>query len=338
MVKMRLHNLYRLLLLSVLLAQGMLPRAQVTALQTATAPSGELMDVWFLNVGQGNCILIKLPSGKFMLYDAGSTSKFVNRSAIAGSIQKLTNGNEITTIFLSHTDADHVNIIPHITVAQKPLFVHFSGNESDYKKHIGDWLDFPNWVCKKISYPFQYSNVKPLTNAEMDADTLVEVYIMSVNAAPTANGKSLVIMIEYNDVQVLLSGDATGTTEQWIMKTWDQASLKSTVYCFAHHGSNHSNLPTFLNMVKPNICIASASGKHLGYGHPRCSVFDIVKPMLDSAGSPNVTVQQHSIRCANGKNGYQTLTTKRGIFVTATQGLIHFQTDGVNYKVIVDRL
>lgn len=307
----------------------------VSALTTASPVSGSTLDVYFIDVGQGNCILIKTPAGKYMLYDAGSTSSWVDPNAIATYIHKITGGADITTIILSHPDADHIDIIPYIAEARRPLYVHYSGDTSEYSGYLSGWFAALPKTTKFIGYPTYYSSTKP--SPDVDAGAGVSVYILAANVPGDANSRSIVASIDYKNNTVMLTGDATAVTERWILREWDPGALASTVYSFGHHGSNHSNNELFLRSVSPNVGVFSASAAHMGYGHPRCILVDYVEKMVDSSGRSGVTIPSHRIDCWNGYQ-YVTEYNDLGVFLTATQGNILFSCDGNNYLVKVTKL
>jgi beta-lactamase superfamily II metal-dependent hydrolase len=294
------------------------------------------MDVYFVDVNQGNCVLIKLPSGKFMLYDAGSTSSYTDPNAVADSITKYTGGVDITTIFLSHPDDDHINLIPFIREAKKPKYLHISGDITDYKL-IQTWLKALPATTDTVTYIPDYS----ATTATLDIDggAGVDVYILAANVKGDDNTASIVIAIDYDETTVILTGDATAKTERRIMQEWDEESLKATVLEFGHHGSNYSSLQLFLDAVQPNIGIFSASAEHMGYGHPRCQLVNDVEVYLDENGKAGITIPTHQLDCWDTNTSqYVSEDNDIGIYLTHTQGTILFRTDGENYAVYVDKL
>lgn len=326
---------FRLLLLLLLYLVPL--QAQVTALTTASPVSGATLDVYFLNVAQGNCILIKTPAGKFMLYDAGTTSSSVDPKAVASYITKITGGTDITTIILSHPDADHIDLIPYIAEAKKPLYVHYSGDTSEYASYLRDWFKSLPGTTEYVGYKSYYSSTSPSTKVDVGAGT--EVYIMAANVPGDANSRSIVASVDYTNTTVLLTGDATSVTERWIMTQWTASALKATLFSFGHHGSNHSNNKLFLETVAPNVGVFSASAAHMGYGHPRCVLLDYVETLVDEGGVKGITIPMHRLDCWNATQGkYVTEENDLGVFLTATQGNILFRSDGTNYSVTVDKL
>ena len=310
-------------------------QAQNVAALTGGPIGNPTMDVYFLDVNQGNCTLIKLPSGNFILYDAGTTSSATNPQTVAAKITQITGGANIATIFLSHPDKDHISLIPYIAEAKSPTYLHISGDITAYNKLLGTWLAALPATTDTVTYPTNTSQLAPTTKVVDNSG--VKVYIMAANVAGDPNTQSIVLNIEYKGITILLTGDATATTERWILAQWPANSISANLLAFGHHGSNHSSSSLFLNTVQPDVGIFSASAAHMGYGHPRCSIIDLVEKMVDSTTKNGKTIPMHRIDCWDGSQ-YVTEQNDIGIFLTATQGNILFRHDGTNYAVYVDRL
>ena len=315
-----------------------LPAQTVLALQTSTAPTGaNLLQAYFINVAQGNCILVKFPSGGMLLYDAGSTSSGVDPAYIARKFDTITGGANIGTVVLSHPDDDHINLVPYINQARNPQYVHISQTQADYGP-IAPWFTTVTGNgATVVTYTANFWSANPLTNIANSG--ACKVYVLAANVAGDPNTNSIVMSIDYKNDNILLTGDATAITERFILRYWDDASLLTTLLSFGHHGSNHSSTKKFLAAASPNIGIFSASASHMGYGHPRCSIVDAVEKIVDSNGS-KVGVATHQIDCFDrNTGGYVTEHNDLGIFLTATQGNIRFRCDGQNhYDIYVDRL
>src|SRR5688500_10839620 len=72
------------------------------ALPRAPAPGGQL-EIHFVNVGQGDCTLVKMPNGKRMLVDCGSTTKNQSAAPIRSYLLKqLGNNKRIDAVVVTH--------------------------------------------------------------------------------------------------------------------------------------------------------------------------------------------------------------------------------------------
>jgi competence protein ComEC len=83
---------------------GMVGLLVVGAWGAAGLPDGKL-HLWFLDVGQGDAILARLPAGEWVLIDGGPDSSVVQRlSGLMPFYER-----EIDVVILSHPHADHLN-------------------------------------------------------------------------------------------------------------------------------------------------------------------------------------------------------------------------------------
>ena len=86
------------------------------------------------------------------------------------------------------------------------------------------------------------------------------------------NDSSIVLLLEYNKVKILFTGDATGNIEKEMLSK----NIKANVLKVAHHGSRYSTTDDFLDKVNPQYAIISA-GKGNDYGHPHKPILDKLK-------------------------------------------------------------
>ena len=89
------------------------------------------------------------------------------------------------------------------------------------------------------------------------------------------NDNSLVIQLVYEDIKVLLTGDASIEVEEKLVQNLSLI-LESDILKAGHHGSRTSTSEEFLENVKPKFVIISA-GKDNRFGHPHQEVLDLVK-------------------------------------------------------------
>ena len=215
------------------------------------------LEVSFLDIGQGDAILITSPSGKQMLIDGGSTNKILEELARHISYFDRT----LDVVVATHPDADHVTgLIPVLekfkvdTVILSPSEGH-TGIYNEVKNHIkvedanvhvgatGDVIDFGDGVLATILYPSK-------NYVEKKDDT---------------NDASVSMIITYGDESVLLTGDLPSTEEGELMRAG--LPKKITVYKAGHHGSKYSSSEQLLSYIKPEYSVISA-GKNNKYGHP----------------------------------------------------------------------
>lgn len=213
--------------------------------------------VSFLDVGQGDAILIQTPSNKSMLIDGGVSSIVLSRLAERLSFFDKT----IDVMVATHPDADHVtglipvlekydvrNIVTSSVEGDTKIFSELSlriNNEhtETYVGKVGDMIDFHDGVVAYILYPDS-------SNQKKKGET---------------NDVSVSIFIIYGDKSFLLTGDLPTTKESKLFRPQLQKNI--TVYKAGHHGSKYSSGEQLLSYIKPEYSVISA-GKDNRYGHP----------------------------------------------------------------------
>ena len=213
--------------------------------------------VSFLDIGQGDAILIQTPSGKKMLIDGGPSDSVLTR------IGEVTNyfTTNIDVLEETHPDADHVTgLIPvlekynvHMVVASpgvgttnvfKDLQKHIDDEHADvHVARTGDVVDFHDGVTVKILYP--------PTNYKVKKDD--------------TNDASVSVVLTYGDETFLLTGDLPTTEEGKLITVGLPKNI--TVYKAGHHGSKYSSGEQLLTFIRPEYAVISA-GKDNRYGHP----------------------------------------------------------------------
>jgi beta-lactamase superfamily II metal-dependent hydrolase len=213
--------------------------------------------VSFLDVGQGDAILIQTPSGKKMLIDGGSTNVILTRL----SEQLSYFDRDIDVMEATHPDADHVTgLIPVLEKYKVHMMLETKGIGhtnifEDVNKHIddegaethvaqtGDVVDFHDGVTVRVLYPSANYRAK-------ESDT---------------NDASVSVLVTYGDETFLLTGDLPSTEEGKLISAGLPKDI--TVYKAGHHGSKYSSGEQLLSYITPEYAIVSA-GRDNKYGHP----------------------------------------------------------------------
>lgn len=262
-----IHHLARLTLLSGYPDGTFRPKQAVTRPEFASfltrtlrletpETNGELM-VEFLDVGQGDSTLIRTPSGKFILIDAGTSSSG------AKVVQHLKDRHvkKLDMVVATHPHADHIGGLQSVLNAFPVIRFVDSGrvHTSLTYKNLLTSIDTKNIPFEIGKIGKNYVFDQGFTMATIHADS----------KAKELNDASVSFRATYGDVSFLLTGDAEKGAEQSMIDSGNL--LKSTIYKAGHHGSNTSSTPAFLQKVQPEATIFSY-GKTNTYGHPHPSV------------------------------------------------------------------
>jgi competence protein ComEC len=223
-----------------------------------TAPRRQL-EVTFLDVGQGDAILVESPGGRVLLVDTGPPSAdYTIRSAVQHSAVDMT--------LITHPHRDHNGALASLIREEILDLQHLK------TVHAGDRI-------------------------ELDPELLIQVLAPGPSPRPTSpNDASVVLLIRHGDISFLLLGDAERRTEQFLVETWGPL-LEADVVKVAHHGSKTSSHPFLVSRFgEPDtaqFAIISVAAENR-FGLPDESV---IQTWQNHGYTVMSTAQAGSIRC-----------------------------------------
>ncbi|WP_404462605.1 MBL fold metallo-hydrolase [Sutcliffiella horikoshii] len=214
--------------------------------------------VHFIDVGQGDAILLQTPNGSNVLVDTGP--KDSSKKLLA--YLKKVNVSSIDLLVITHPDFDHIGGIPFLLEKLPVKKILDSG-----KAHTTlTFIQYKQYVWNNI-VPVQYAKEKMKLN--IDPELKIKV-LNSGSEEKETNNASIVLHIAYGEMKFLLMGD---TEEQEEKRMSRKYNLESTILKVAHHGSNSSSTASFLKDVQPKIAVISA-GKDNDFHHPHLPVLN----------------------------------------------------------------
>lgn len=224
-----------------------------------------ILEVSFLDIGQGDSIFIETPNGTQMLIDAGRDTLALNRLGKAmGFFDR-----SIDVVLVTHPDQDHIGGIPG--VLDQYDVAHFV--DSFASTASGAYDEMNRRVEAEGS---EYHVGKRGMLITLDEDAGVYFHILHPEpddfAVTETNDLSIIGKLVYGDTSFMLTGDA-GKAQEAMLYATDGGYLKSSVLKAGHHGSKTSSLAAFVKIVDPTYAIVSA-GKDNSYGHPHKEVID----------------------------------------------------------------
>lgn len=258
--------------------------------------SGHEMQVHFIDVGQGDSILIESPSGKTMLIDGGV--KGAGQQIV--SYLKELGINKLDIVVATHPDADHIGglipVLDNMTIEQ----FYDSG-----KVHTSQTFEEMLTRIDEKNIPYHV----PKIGDDIEFDKGVNVKVLNANDQATDNNDaSIVLKMTYGNVSFLLTGDAGVALEKEML----QYDVEATVLKAGHHGSNTSSSEEFIQAVKPKVAILSY-GEDNKYGHPHAEIVDrlqaIGSKIYATADLGTITVSTDGVNyTVNGKETYSVAT------------------------------
>lgn len=289
--------------------------------------------VIFLDVGQGDCILIRTASGEAYLFDCGSSSRKNIGKYILLPCLKYNGIRKVDAIFLSHPDADHVNgavellgmggennitidqlLLPDINESAKQeqlgaLVEAAAGAVQKEPVHVGYLSAGDRWECGSAVFTCLHPE-EGFSAADVNAYSecfLVE--FMEGKPGGFGSGKP-----ESRRWTLLLTGDVQEKGEKAFFREIQERGIGGiTVLKAAHHGSRNSTPEELLQQLQPLLTVIS-SGRDNRYGHPHAELLE----RLEASGTAIVQTAQSGAVTVTWQDGG--LTVSCTISESGTEG------------------
>ena len=227
--------------------------------------SSNTLTVYFLDVGQGDAILIDTPNRKRVLIDGGKNRKVVSE---IGRILPFSD-KRIDVVLATHPDADHIGGLPEIISRYDvEIFIEPSvaaANDIDAELERRVEKEGVKKVLAQRGQVIDFGDGARLTILFPDRDV----------SSWETNDASIVARLDYGESSFLFTGDAGIKTENILIAS-APTILNIDVFKAGHHGSRTSTSLTFAEVTSPEFAVISA-GKDNTYGHPHEEVISILE-------------------------------------------------------------
>lgn len=224
------------------------------------------LEVDFLNVGQGDAILIKTPYAQNILIDGGPDNSVLSELGKNLSFYD----KNIDLIILTHPHSDHVTGLVEILRRYKVKRIIMTGvlYSAPYYLAFLDEIKKQNIATEIIKGP---EDVVFGNNLEIKIFYPFED--ISGRTSANANDESIIAKLSYFNESFLLTGDAEAQIEEKLID--NKFDLTADVLKVPHHGSCASLNQKVIEAVKPEVAIISV-GADNKYGHPCAQAIDLL--------------------------------------------------------------
>lgn len=251
----------------------------------------------FLYVGQGDCCVLTTEDS-CCIFDGGD-----NRYKNYGQYNLLpflhySGVSEVDSVYISHTDADHIGGIAEIMDDIRINDIYFS-NKVTKNEYYYTVCDLAEKYGTNIHYMSKYDK------NNIDSVTVECIY---EGLGTGDNNNSMVLKVEYDGLSVLMTGDIEAAAEAELDSGADADVLK-----VPHHGSSTSSSQYLIDCVTPHTAIVSAGVDNM-FNHPRQNIVNRYKDngirLFSTNSSGQITLTEgfdgFNINCFIGGYEYET--------------------------------
>lgn len=221
-----------------------------------TFPSSGNLSVYYIDVGQGDSILIITPDNRSMLIDAGDSWSH-------SIVTHFLSGKGIRTLdafIVTHPDTDHIGGADEVLEQFNILSIYHSG----YEKNTLAYREFITAAENEGCPVYTDEDIDPGDFINFSTNVTCQIIHVDKNAE-SSNDASIVLRVDYSKVSFLFTGDISSSLESDILN--QNLDVDVDILKVAHHGSGYSTSNAFLDAVTPSVSVISV-GSNNTYGHP----------------------------------------------------------------------
>jgi beta-lactamase superfamily II metal-dependent hydrolase len=228
--------------------------------RTPFLPTGEHIFIHYIDVGQGNAVLIQ-SADHAVLIDAGEArygTRVVTYLREAGVTR-------LDYVVATHPHSDHIGGLIAVINQKEVGYV-------IWPDATNNTVAFENLMAAIINHDI---NTRTVTAGDRINAGIIDLAVLAPagqhvpRANNDLNNTSVALRLVYGDTAFLFTGDAERAAEEAMIAAG--FNLRSTVLLAGHHGSNTSTTQAFLDAVDPLVVVIS-SGAGNTHGHPHPAV------------------------------------------------------------------
>lgn len=225
-------------------------------------PGRGVLKIAFLDVGQGDSILIQAPNGQTMLIDGGRSTNLA-QTVIIPKLQEW-GAQQVDVLIPTHPDADHIGGLVGVLESYPVKLAALTGQVHTTQ------------IYERLLTNIRDKNIEALqvrTGTAIPFDPAVKIEVLGPDEEAVQdddnNNASIVIKLTYGSTSFLLTGDAESRENKAMLD--HGFDVRSNVLKLGHHGSRTSTNEDWLQRVQPQLGIISA-GQDNSFEHPHPEV------------------------------------------------------------------
>ena len=214
-------------------------------------PTGEVK-VHFIDVGQGDAVLIQGTGGQNVLYDGG------RRNADALEYLQRIGITKLDIVIASHPDADHVGGLDKVIEFYKPRF------------YMDNGVIATTQVYKDVLEAVSTAGTSLLDSTRRTislGEATLEIIPPPNDPDFNRNNNSIGLILDFGDFETALTGDAEEEEFAWWLSNTPEYLREVEIYKSAHHGSSNGDTAEGIAVLSPEVVVIGV-GEGNNFGHP----------------------------------------------------------------------
>lgn len=220
----------------------------------------EVIEVHFIDVGQGDAILVTAPNDKIMLIDAGNNG---DGKIIIDYLRRL-GLEKIDVLIGTHPHADHLGGLDEVIRKFQIGSIYLPRVSHNTKTYEEVLLAIKEKGLK-------INEAKGGLTLDLGPSVTGKILAPNKGSYDDLNDYSVVVKISFGENSFLFTGDAEALSEKEMLAA--NHDLKADILKVGHHGSSTSTSSEFLKAVAPDFAVISV-GKDNSYNHPHKTVLN----------------------------------------------------------------
>lgn len=221
------------------------------------------LECTFLSMGHGCAVVLHLPDGRTVLYDAGRLGSPAGAARSVASYLWSRGLTRLDAVVISHADVDHYNALPQLLEQFDVRAVYVSpvmwnppgatsrqgspGDDSSARRVL-------RWAIENAKVPWIEAWDKHTPLAGGAGVRLEFLHPGRDGVIGSDNANSLVLLVEYQGRRILLTGDLEGPGLEALFA---QEPIDCDLVLAPHHGSRRSDPPGFAAWSRPEWVVIS---------------------------------------------------------------------------------
>lgn len=220
--------------------------------------SEPLLEVVFLDVGQGDSILLRVPSGDILI-DAGTEE---SQQTLCKKLRAY-GVTELLLAIFTHPDEDHIGGADGVLSEFPTREIWVPPNDATNEAYLALVA-----AAEEANSALRYVTAGELRKID-------DVVLFTLSPMDTvfgdSNESSIVLKVTCGETSALFMGDAGEKTESAMLDAYGAVHLRCDLYKVGHHGSATSSSQRFLEDIDPEWAVISC-GEENPFGHPHGEV------------------------------------------------------------------